>query len=222
MKLPRSPVFGSLFRASCLGLWLGWVLAAPGWAGEAGRGSLAGRVSNADTKVYLDGVVVAIAGGGLATVTDTEGRFTFEAVPAGAHQLVTSYLGLDGQRTPVGVRAGERTEVAIELRSSVYKMDSFIVSGEREGNAASITRQRNSANVRTVLALDALGSLPSENMGELLIRMPGIGGGLNEEGVIARHGARPEHPHHRRGHAAGIEHDRSHAAHAHALRGAVR
>jgi TonB-dependent receptor len=194
MKLPRFPVFGSLARSFCLGLWSGCVLAVPGWAGEAGRGSLSGRVSNADTKVYLDGVVVAIAERGLATVTDTEGRFAFEAVPAGAHQLVTSYLGLDGQRTSVVVRAGERTEVTIELRSSVYKMDSFIVSGEREGNAASITRQRNSANVRTVLALDALGSLPSENMGELLIRMPGIGGGLNEEGVIATVGVRGTAP----------------------------
>ncbi|MEN9635633.1 MAG: hypothetical protein RL077_4037 [Verrucomicrobiota bacterium] len=162
-----------------------WSATAAEPAGERGRGGIVGRVANSDTKVYLEGVVVTLAEQGNTTVTDKDGWFSFEGVPAGSRELIGTYLGLDSQRTPVQVKPGERVNVLIELRSSIYRMAEFIVSGEREGNAASITRQRNSANVRTVLALDALGGLPSENMGELLIRMPGVGGGLNEEGVIA-------------------------------------
>ena len=169
-------------------------LAALAALARAADGGIAGRVANSDTQVYLDGALVVLGATGRQAVTDKEGRFTFDAVPAGAYTVVTTYLGVETNRTPVTVRAGEVASIAIELRSSIYQMSKVVVSGEREGNAASITRQRNSANVRTVLALDALGSLPSENMGELLIRMPGVGGGLNEEGVIATVGVRGTAP----------------------------
>jgi len=147
-----------------------------------------------DTQLNLEGATVELRELGWRALTDKSGRYEFTAVPAGNYTLVGSYTGVEMRAQPAQVSAGGTTEVNFELRSNIYQMEGLVVTGEREGNAASITRQRNSANVRTVLSLDAFGSLPSENMGELLIRMPGVAGGLNEEGVIATVGVRGTPP----------------------------
>lgn len=168
--------------------------ALPAESRSAETGRVAGRVVNADTKLHLEGALVELRELGWQTFTGKSGEFLFAAVAPGAYTLVSSYTGVDTHSRPIRLGSGERVDLTVELRSAIYKMEGFVVTGEREGNAASITRQRNSANVRTVLSLDALGSLPSENMGELLIRMPGVAGGLNEEGVIATVGIRGTPP----------------------------
>lgn len=57
-----------------------------------------------------------------------------------------------------------------KVTSSIYQLTEFVVSGEREGNALAITAQRNAANVKNVVALDAFGNLPNMSAGELAIR----------------------------------------------------
>jgi TonB-dependent receptor len=72
-----------------------------------------------------------------------------------------------------------------DLGSDVYRLEQFNVTGEREGNAAALTAQRNADSVKSVVALDAYGNLSNSEAGELLIRLPGIAGSLNGEGVVS-------------------------------------
>jgi TonB-dependent receptor len=62
----------------------------------------------------------------------------------------------------------------IALTSSVYAMDAFTVAGEREGNALAITQQRNAPNVKNVISADAFGNIADQNIGNLLMRLPGV------------------------------------------------
>ena len=166
-----------------LALLLGFALpVAP--AAESGGGSIAGSVSNAATGNFLSGARVEIPSLGLAALAGDGGRYVLNGVPAGTHEVVVSYTGLDTARSTVTVAAGQRATRDFDLTTAIYQLAEFRVSGEREGSAASITRQRNAPNVKSVVALDALGNLPNESTGEMLIRMPGIAGSFDDEGNI--------------------------------------
>ncbi|MDR2675931.1 MAG: TonB-dependent receptor [Opitutaceae bacterium] len=150
----------------------------------AAPGQITGVVINRDTRTALQGARVEIPALRLSTLTDETGRYTLLAVPPGGHRLWISYMGLDDQTAPVQVAPGERASRDIALTAEIYKMERFVVTGEREGQAAAITRQRNADNMKNVLAMDAFGLLPNNNVGELLIQVPGVVGDLDDEGNI--------------------------------------
>lgn len=147
-------------------------------------GGVTGVVSNTATGNLLEGARVEIPALGLSVLTDNTGRYVLSGVPAGSHELVVAYTGLDSARQAVTVAGGQRAVRNFDLTTAIYQLQEFRVTGEREGSAASITRQRNSPNVRNVVALDAFGNLPNDSTGELLIRLPGITGSYDDEGNV--------------------------------------
>jgi len=149
------------------------------------QGEIVGTVSNQATKALLAGAVVEIEALGLATMTDAAGQFRFRQVPIGEQTLAVSYAGLDRAWQPVLVPAGAKAVAEIALRSSIYMLDAVVAVGEREGNAAAITQQRNAESVRTTAAFDAYGNLFNNELGELAVRLPGVAGIVGDEGVVA-------------------------------------
>ena len=148
-------------------------------------GGITGAVSNAATGRLLDGATVEVAGTGRAALTDNTGRFSFTDLPVGEYQVVASYTGLSSVRRMVRVGTGDTMRLDIELTSEVYRMGEFVVTGEREGNAAAITRQRNADSVKHVVSMDAFGNLANDNAGELLRRLPGMSGLYDLDGNIS-------------------------------------
>ncbi len=169
------PVFLYSVLAS---FWLGSV------AGAAEGASISGTVSNAATRNLLEGVKVEAPRLGRAVLTDNTGRFVLGGVPAGEVELVVTYLGLDAQRQTLNVAAGQRLVRNFDLSAQIYQLGEFRVTGEREGNALALTAQRNSDNVKNVVALDAYGNLPNMSAGELAVRLPGVASQLDDEGNV--------------------------------------
>lgn len=151
---------------------------------QSATGSLSGSVNNGDTGRYLKDVLVEIPELHRQALTDDSGTYRLFDVPVGTHSVRVSYIGLDSQTQAVTVAPGQRATLDFSMGTQVYKLAAFTVTGEREGNAASITRQRNAPNVKNVLALDALGNLPNESAGELLMRLPGVAGAFDDEGNV--------------------------------------
>ena len=144
-------------------------------AADAGSfGTVAGRVSNAGTETYLEGAVVTLEPGNLTTLTSPTGEFVFPQVPAGLYSLSAAYTGLDPKSVRVSVVANRRADHELALTSTIYQLDKFVVAGEREGNAAAVTAQRNADNVKTVMASDAFGNVADLNIGTFIMRMPGV------------------------------------------------
>ncbi|MDO8545636.1 MAG: TonB-dependent receptor [Opitutaceae bacterium] len=137
-------------------------------------GTITGRVSNAGTKAYLDGADVTLEPGGFSVLTSPTGEFVIPRVPVGTYSLTAAYTGLDAKTIPVSVGPGGRSQHDIQLTSGIYQLDRFVVAGEREGNAAAITSQRNADNVKTVMASDAFGNVADLNIGNFIMRMPGV------------------------------------------------
>ncbi|MCR6630390.1 MAG: TonB-dependent receptor [Magnetospirillum sp.] len=147
-------------------------------------GTVTGYVNNAGTGDRLQSATVEIQSLSRRVVTDFEGKYTFLDLPEGEYQVSASFAGLDRQSLPVTVLAGQRAELSFDLGSDVYQLDKLVVSGDREGNAASIERQRNAPNVKNVVALDAFGNVPNDSIGEVLMRLPGIAGRSEDSGEV--------------------------------------
>ena len=179
--LPRA-LAGTLSRALFLGTLAGLLPLAALAAATNGR--LTGTVSNSATNLFLEGAQVEIAALGRQALTDASGRFLLPEVPPGEHVVTATYTGLDAGRQVVRVDAASEAVVRFELGSEIYRLQQFVVIGEREGNAASITRQRHADNVKSVVALDAFGNLGNENPGELLARLAGVAPNITDEGDV--------------------------------------
>ncbi|MBI4626998.1 MAG: TonB-dependent receptor [Verrucomicrobia bacterium] len=151
---------------------------------DAASGVISGNVSNSGTGNLLEGARVEVPQLGLVALTDNTGRFVLSGVPAGAHELVASYTGLDPLKASVTVAAGQRAIRDFDLTSGIYQLDAFKVTGEREGNALAITAQRNAPNVKNIVAMDAYGNLPNMNASELAVLLPGVAGNVNDEGNL--------------------------------------
>jgi TonB-dependent receptor len=160
-------------------------LAAAGALPAQDTGRLAGIVRNSDTGRVLEGASATIAAAGLQTLTDELGGFVFRDLPAGEHLVMFSYTGVDPVYKTALVTAGAEARLDVEMSSQIYKLPAFTVTGEREGNAAAIVRQKTAGNIKAVVSLDAFGQLPNDNAGELLIRLAGMAGEVNEDGDVS-------------------------------------
>jgi iron complex outermembrane receptor protein len=164
------------------GLFVRFLLVVSGWlallgaaAAQGATGTVTGRVVNAATGAYLEGAEVAV-GNALPVLTDREGAFTVSAVAAGTQTMRVYYTGLDAGTQSVAVRGGQRTEANVSLGSSIQQLAAFTVSSSREGEAASITKQRNADNVVNVVSTEAFGAVADGNIGNFMVRLPGVAG----------------------------------------------
>jgi len=143
-------------------------------AQPVGGAHVIGQVSNAATQSYLQGVVVQVEGTDRSVVTDREGRFELRGLAGPSATLVVSYSGLDTQRIPVALNPEGTVRQDVALTSSVYRLEKFVVGGEREGTALAETLQRQAGNVKNIVSSDTFGNVADGNIGEFLQHVVGI------------------------------------------------
>jgi outer membrane receptor protein involved in Fe transport len=153
------------------------------FARAAETGTITGSVSNAATGNMLEGARIEVPSLKQTALTDNTGRYILANVPAGTHEVVATYIGLDPVKFEVSVSPGQRVARDFELTTAIYKLAAFTVTGEREGNAAMITEKRNADNVKDIIAMDSFGYLPNMSAGEVVMRLPGVAGSPTDEGL---------------------------------------
>ena len=178
------------FRLACLlaALAAGGALSLPAPALAAERAAAAGVVSgiitNKATGNGLIGARAEIPALNLSALVDQTGRYLISGVPAGTHELVVSYTGLDSQRATLTLGAGQTAVRDFELTSTVLMLDTFKVTSEKAGLSSALTQQRNADNLKNVASMDALVDLPNMNATELAIRLPGVAFGNPGDEVV--------------------------------------
>ena len=179
MKTPRR----SRCLTSALSGLLGWALAATAPA----QSVVTVTVSSADSAQYLQRARVELAPSGRETLTDQFGLAEFVGVVPGNYTARVAHEGFPDASVPVRVAGAARVEVAVVLKADApVRLEQFVVTAEREGNAAALTRQKNAPSVENVIAMDALGVLANDNPAELLMRLPGVYGLPSTEGNFDR------------------------------------
>jgi hypothetical protein len=147
--------------------------AAENKAPTSAAGVIVGTVTNKATGNGLIGAKVEITALNLSAFVDNTGRYLLNA-PAGTHELLVTYTGLDSQTIPVVVSSGQPAVRDFVLTSSVMMLDAFKVASIKEGLSSAMTQQRNADNLKNVASMDSLSDLPNMNATELAIRLPGV------------------------------------------------
>jgi len=124
---------------------------------------------------YLEGAEVSVTGTALRAVTEREGVFRLDGVPAGRQVLAISYPGMTAATETVTVGAGQTASLRSTLRSDTIMLEAFTVATSKEGMSQAIALQKASFNQKLVAASDQFGDISEGNVGEYLKFLPGIG-----------------------------------------------
>jgi TonB-dependent receptor len=139
-----------------------------------GTGSVNGRILSDATGLALAGASVRVVENNRAEVTGNDGSFLFSSLAAGNYTLVISYEGLEQQRVSVSVQAGQPARADVRMAAASVRPEEILVLSRLAGYASSINMQRNAPSVRTIVSADALGQIREGNIGDALVRLPGL------------------------------------------------
>jgi iron complex outermembrane recepter protein len=155
-------------------------------AAQAPSGTISGRVFNPATQEYVRNAEVALPGTNLVVYTADDGSYALTGVPAGEATITVSYTGYETASAKLNVTAGQTATRDFDLKGAIYqtgsraapgqvvKLEEFVVSSEREGNAKAIMEQRAAVNFKSVVASDNFGDLTGGTVGEFIKYLPGV------------------------------------------------
>jgi len=159
--------------------------AEPRTSGEAPPGDtlaiVHGTVVEHEGGTPLAGASVSLASGprgtpGIGTrVTDAEGRFLFQEVPAGTYTLVIELLGHHTRTDTLRVDAGDDLGLAAELAVSPVPLDPIVVVVARRPTGALVEfEERRRTHVGSFLTREQIEEKHPRSMSDLLRGIPGI------------------------------------------------
>lgn len=155
-------------------LWLSLLLAllcgATGALAQA-RGTISGQVVDDATNQPLSNVQIFIPGTSLGTLTNAEGRFTIQNVPAGTQVVNANRLGYSSGRQEVSVSTGQTASANFRLTASAVALDEIVVTG----TAGAVQRRAQPAVVASVDAAEVIErGVVSSVQDVLTARVPGV------------------------------------------------
>lgn len=166
-------------RLSARGRMIAAMLATAALPGAAFANTIAGTVTDGSGTRALQSAEIRIVELGRTAQAGSDGHFRFTDVPAGTYTLRFTYTGAEEETRSVTVE--DNGLVRADVTLSAPEGGAILVIGQRANLASSISRQRASDTVDTVLTRDAIGQFPDQNVAEALRRAPGINV-LNDQG----------------------------------------
>ena len=101
-------------------------------AAQQQRGTLTGQVLEAETQQPIASAQVFVSGTALNTLTNAEGRYTLNNVPAGEQTVRVTVIGYSQGDTTVTVTAGGTTTADFALSLSAIELGAVIVTATGE------------------------------------------------------------------------------------------
>jgi TonB-dependent receptor len=139
----------------------------------AQSGQVRGQVTAQSDGDYLPGAQITLEGTGLGAVTDRNGFYRIEGVPAGSYTVVATYLGYEDFRADVTVPAGGTVQRNASLRASFVQAEGIQVE-LRQGQAKALSRQRTALTIVNIVDQEQMELFPDLNTAEVLQRVPGV------------------------------------------------
>jgi TonB-dependent receptor len=173
----RAALTVALLLSLCLPRSVTAATSNPASATRTEQGAIEGRVQNGSTGDFLKNAWVRLESGKGAVATDEAGHFRITGIPAGTFQVTASYVGLDSQTKAITVGPNQVQRVEFELRSSeIVEMDKFVVLNRREENAQALAmnQQRQSPNIKNVVAFDEYPQGSDNNISDFIQYIPGV------------------------------------------------
>src|SRR5690606_25532863 len=90
-------------------------------------GTIKGKVTTADGH-SVAGVTISLKNTKYSAVTNTNGEYIISKAKLGSYQIISSYVGLEGQEQSATVKAAEVAVVNFTLKESSSQLQEVIVS----------------------------------------------------------------------------------------------
>ncbi len=116
--------------------------------GAQQTGRITGRVVDVATNRPLAGVQVFIPPTGIGNITDTDGRYLLQNVPAGQHTVTAQLVGYKQAQGTAAVTPGATAQVNLALAETAIQLDQIVVTG------AGVATQRKKLG-NTIASIDA-------------------------------------------------------------------
>ncbi len=134
----------------------------------AQRGTVTGKITDADTGDPLLRASVVLEGAATGAFTDASGMYSFE-IPAGERTIIVSYLGYKTATSKVTVVAGQAVTLDVALETTAFQGEEVVVTASRRAE-----KLTNAPATISVVNAQAISELPSFNVAELLGRQRGV------------------------------------------------
>ncbi len=147
------------------------------------HGKIAGTVIDAKTKEPVPNCPVQVAGTTLGALTDMDGSFQIQAVPAGTYTVIVRMIGYQTlEYTDVTISPGLTEQINLEISQAVLDIDkTIVVQSEKKTIQVDVTSTR-----RTVTS-ERIQSMPVTNVEDILRTQVGV---VNRDGQIHIRGGR--------------------------------
>src|SRR5262245_30193709 len=149
-------------------------------------GRITGRVVDAATNRPLAGVQVFIPSTGIGNISDSDGRYLLQNVPAGQQRVTAQIVGYKQGEVTVAVTAGQTAVGNLSLAETAIQLEQLVITG------AGVATQRKKLG-NTIASIDAakVSTAAVSDVSQLLAaREPGVqilpGGGYTGEGARIR------------------------------------
>lgn len=150
------------------------LLQLPAYAQGTAPGSIVGSITTEGYDSPFEGAVVQLEELNRNTTSGRDGRYRFNNVPPGTYTLIIDYFGATPKRLDVTVGSGEQVSNDIVLPSDWLEMEEISIIGNRAGLMSARNKERIADELKTVVASDAIGQFPDQNIAESLQRLPGV------------------------------------------------
>jgi iron complex outermembrane recepter protein len=96
-----------------------------------GNGSIQGTIKTSDGNPaeYVNILIETTSRGAVA---DRNGHFEIRNLRPGTYSLIASFVGLESQKQPVEVRAGETSRIEFQLKENAQQLEEIVISGGRQ------------------------------------------------------------------------------------------
>src|SRR2546428_3823170 len=112
------------------------------------QGSVSGVVTDRAAGMPMGSVRVSVLNTNRSTLTNQQGRYTIQALPAGTYQVQAAIIGYAAVTSPATVTPGQAATVDFALRSAAVSLDAVVVT-----SPAGEQRARETGNSVTNIAL---------------------------------------------------------------------
>ena len=131
----RSDGFVAFFLVLLLGISAGPV------AGQQ-SGTITGSVEDSQTGLPVPSVQVFIPDLDIGVLSQANGLYVLENVPAGAHTLIADRIGYESVTQQVTVNAGATVVLNLDLVEAALQLDELIITGTPGGDAEACLGER--------------------------------------------------------------------------------
>lgn len=142
-----------------------------------GKGTISGKVIDAETGEVLRRATISLVGTKVGVYSDVKGEYKLRDITSGKHTIMVSYVGYKSRKIEdIELKEGQTLVFNITLESATSRTEEVVVEARRENNneAAILVQRKNAAQVSDGISIEEIKRTADSDAGQSLRRVTGV------------------------------------------------